>query len=140
MVLDRGRTHDELGALDVHRRGSQVAVVLCPGVVEVGEVAAVVDDSLRVRVREPDAGERGVLERRPAVGDAAELERVADAGMSGADELEDLVTLLLHHLHRQRLEVQAEERLVFEGRTLKCQSSKSTEIPSRCEIRPPSAA
>ena len=28
---------------------------------------------------------------------------------------------------------------MFDGRTLKCQSSKSTETPSRCEIRPPSA-
>jgi hypothetical protein len=28
---------------------------------------------------------------------------------------------------------------VFDGRTLKCQSSKSTERPSRCEMRPPAA-
>ena len=28
---------------------------------------------------------------------------------------------------------------MFDGRTLKCQSSKSTEMPSRWEIRPPSA-
>ena len=26
---------------------------------------------------------------------------------------------------------------MFDGRTLKCQSSKSTEMPSRCDTRPP---
>ena len=52
---------------------SQMTVVLGTCVVEVRQVPAVVDDTLCVRVREPDPGERRVLERRPAVGHAADL-------------------------------------------------------------------
>ena len=54
VILDRGCAHDELAPRDL--RSAEVPVVLGPGVVEVGEVAAVVDDALRIRVREPDAG------------------------------------------------------------------------------------
>src|SRR5262249_39849123 len=73
-VLDRDRPHHEL-ALAGAAEQSQVAQVLGAGEVEVGEVAAVVDDPLRVRVRAADAGPRGVLERRQAIGRATELER-----------------------------------------------------------------
>ena len=54
---------------------TEVAVVLRPRVVEVRQVAAVVDDSLSVGVREPDPRDRRVLERRLAIRDAAELHR-----------------------------------------------------------------
>ena len=49
-------------------------MVLDSGEVEVREVAAVVDDALCVGVGEADTVERRVLERRLAIGDAAELE------------------------------------------------------------------
>jgi hypothetical protein len=51
-----------------------VALVLDPGEVEVGQIAAVVDDSLGVGVREADARERRELEgRRSTVISAAIL-------------------------------------------------------------------
>ena len=52
-----------------------MAVVLDARAVEVGQVAAVVDDPLRVGVGEADPREARVLERRLAVCDAPELER-----------------------------------------------------------------
>ena len=81
VVLDVRGAHHVLGAVDPE--AAEVAVVLGARVVEVGEVAAVVDDALGVRVREPDAGQRRVLERRPAVGDPAELRRRPPQSPSG---------------------------------------------------------
>ena len=54
-VVDLRGAHDELVAVET-REPAEVPVVLGARVVEVGEVAAVVDDALGVRVREPDAG------------------------------------------------------------------------------------
>jgi hypothetical protein len=73
VVLEHGGAHHELAAVEVDR--AEVPVVLRPRVVEVGEVAAVVDDPLRVGVGEPHPVERGVPERRLAVGDVAQLHR-----------------------------------------------------------------
>ena len=50
-----------------------MAVVLDARVVEVGQIAAVVDDSLCVRVREADARERRELEGRLAVGRSPQI-------------------------------------------------------------------
>ena len=75
VVLDRKRTHHELVPVEQVGTEFQVAVVLDSREVEVRQVPAVVDDPLRVRVGEADPGAGGVLERRHAVGDEAELER-----------------------------------------------------------------
>ena len=56
-----------------------MALVLDSREVEVGQVAAVVDDALGVGVGEADPGESGELERRLAVG------RLAEAGAHGTD-------------------------------------------------------
>ena len=85
-------------------------MVLGPRVVEVGQVAAVVDDALRVGVREPDPRDRRVLERRLPVGDLAELDRRHDR-----ISVEHLVALPLHLLLRARLEVEAQQRLGVRG-------------------------
>lgn len=67
LVFHIQRAHDEL-AVSVPLRGkTEVPEVLAPGVIEVGQVAAVIDDALRVGVAEPDPGERGIAERRAAV-------------------------------------------------------------------------
>src|SRR4029077_16537960 len=65
-VLDVARAHDELLALvaDIHPEQVEVPVVLDPREVEVGQVAPVVDDPLRVRVREADACLRAEPEGR----------------------------------------------------------------------------
>jgi di/tripeptidase len=92
VVLDGRGSHDELrvGKLD----WSEMAVVLGPRVVEVGEVTAVVDDALGVGVREPDARERRVLERRPPVRDATKLERVGgQSRITGASFWTDAAVL-----------------------------------------------
>ena len=73
-VVDRARAHDELALARSRVLHAEVTVVLDSREVEVGEVPAVVDDALGVGVREADAIERRVLERRLAIGDAAELE------------------------------------------------------------------
>ena len=73
VVLDRGCAHHELAAGG--RGRSEVAVVLGPRMVEIGEVPPVVDDALRIRVREPDARERRVLEGRAPARDSPELWR-----------------------------------------------------------------
>ena len=52
-----------------------MAQVLDARVVEIGQIAPVIDDSLRVGVREAHARERGVLERRLAVGRLSEIHR-----------------------------------------------------------------
>ncbi len=62
-VLDVVRAHDEVAA-GVPVQHAEQAVVLDPREVEVGGVAAVVDDPLRVRVGEPDPRLRAELERR----------------------------------------------------------------------------
>src|SRR5512132_3423782 len=53
---------------------TEEAVVLDARLVEVGQVAAVVDDALGVRVREAHACEGGVLERRLASRGVPELD------------------------------------------------------------------
>src|SRR5438034_449601 len=60
-LLDVVRSHHELAAGLVVQE-AEGAEVLDPGQVEIGVVAAVVDDSLRVRVRESDPrpGREGV--------------------------------------------------------------------------------
>jgi hypothetical protein len=73
VVLDGRRAHHEV-AFVVLVPHPQVPVILDPCRVEVRQVPAVVDDPLRVRVGEPDAGQRRELERRLTVGYAAELE------------------------------------------------------------------
>src|SRR6185312_2061238 len=72
VVLDARSAHRELRA--VHPEAAEVTVVLRSRVVEVRQVAAVVDDALRVRVREPDARQRRILERRASARDAPELQ------------------------------------------------------------------
>ena len=63
LVDDRGRAHHEILPDGLLRR-SEMALVLHAGEVEIGEVAAVVHDPLRVRVGEADTFENGELERR----------------------------------------------------------------------------
>ena len=76
-ILDLGCTHDELGP---HKPDvAEMPVVLGPRVVEIGEIAPVVDDALGVGVGEPDPVQGGVLEGRPAVGDTSQLQRVLHA-------------------------------------------------------------
>ena len=77
LVDDAGSTHDELGVAQVEPEQVEMAVVFDPGVVEIGQIPAVVDDSLRIGVREPDPSKRGELERRLAVGRAAEVHGAA---------------------------------------------------------------
>ena len=72
VVLDARSAHRELRA--VHAEAAEVTVVFRSRVVEVRQVAAVVDDALRVRVREPDACQRRVLEGRTPARDAPELQ------------------------------------------------------------------
>src|SRR5207237_5949263 len=62
-VLDGVRTHDELPAVLAVVQQAEPAQVLDPGEVEVRVVTAVVDDALRVRVREPNARPCRELER-----------------------------------------------------------------------------
>src|SRR5205085_11515680 len=62
---------------DLEPQQAEVAQVLNAGHVEVGQVPAVVDDALRVRVREADPRERRELERRHPVGWPAELDHGA---------------------------------------------------------------
>ncbi len=57
-------------------------MVLGPRMVEVGQVAAVVDDALGVGVGEPDPRQRRVAKRRAPVGEAAELEGIASLALS----------------------------------------------------------
>jgi len=73
LVEDVRGAHDELGRAMVECQQLEVAVVFDARVVEVGEIASVVDDPLRVGVREADAGEGGELERRLTVGRPAEV-------------------------------------------------------------------
>jgi hypothetical protein len=80
-----------------------MAVVLGARMIEVREIAPVVDDTLGIRIGEPHAGERGVLERRLAVRDPSELERVAHPGRLRTDHPENLIALLEHAALRQRL-------------------------------------
>ena len=118
-VLDVVRAHHELAAgLPVEK--PEGAQVLDAGEIEVRVVAAVVDDPLRVRVREADPrpGREGVL---------AAHERITSSTSSRFCSISS--SEVASRLRRSR-------GSVFEGRTLKCQSSKSTEIPSRCETRP----
>src|SRR4029079_14632310 len=72
VVLDARSAHHELRA--VHAQTAEVPVVLRSRVVEVRQVAAVVDDALRIRVREPDARQLRVLEGRAPARDAPELQ------------------------------------------------------------------
>ena len=75
-LVDDGRdAHDEVLADGLVAEEPEVALVLNAGEVEVGQIAAVVDDSLGVRVREADALEGRELERRLAVGGLAEADR-----------------------------------------------------------------
>jgi hypothetical protein len=75
VVLDCVRAHDELVLARSRLEHVEVPVVLDAGAVEVGQVAAVVDDPLRIGVREADPRQGRVLERRLAVSNPAELER-----------------------------------------------------------------
>src|SRR4051794_25556631 len=118
-VLDVVRPHHEFAA-GLPMQQPEGAQVLDAGEVEVGAVAAVVDDPLRVGVREADAspGREGVL---------AAHERITSSTSSRFRSISS--SEVASRLRRSK-------GSVFEGRTLKCQSSKSTEIPSRCEMRP----
>jgi hypothetical protein len=73
VVLDVQCAQHEV-ALELRVQQSQMPEVLDARDVDVREVAPVVDDALRVRVGEPDAGQRRELERRLTIGYAAELQ------------------------------------------------------------------
>jgi hypothetical protein len=60
MVLDGGGAHDELALAHVALEEPEVTQVFDPGEVEVGEVAAVVDDALGVGIGEADARRRSL--------------------------------------------------------------------------------
>src|SRR3989441_1435238 len=64
VVLDRHCAHDELSVARLGPEHVEVPVVLDPRQIEVRHVAPVVDDPLRVGVREADAGPGRELERR----------------------------------------------------------------------------
>jgi hypothetical protein len=53
----------------------EVAVIFDARVVEVGEIAPVINDALRIGVREPDPGQRRKLEGRLSVGRSAQVHR-----------------------------------------------------------------
>jgi hypothetical protein len=59
--------HDELGLAVLDGEQVQMAVVFDAGVVEVGEIAPVVDDALGIRVRKAHSCERRELKGRLAV-------------------------------------------------------------------------
>ncbi len=128
VILDRGRAHDELPPC--YLRSAEVPVVLGSGVVEVREVAAVVDDALRVRVREPDARERRVLERGAPVSESTELRGTARQRQA---RITPTTSSRFSTIRGSESASRFSRRRgsVFDGRTLKCQSSKSIEIPSR---------
>ena len=100
---------------------------------------AVVDDALGVGVGEPDARQRRVLERRAPVGDRPSSS--ASVTRSALDQGDELVAAASIHLRfRERLEVEPQQRLGVRGPHVEVPVSKSTEIPSRWETRPPWAA
>ncbi len=113
VVLDRRCAHHELAALG--SEPSEMAVVLRACVVEVRQVPPVVDDALRVRVGEPHASQRRVLEGRPPIGDAPEFGDVRHRAPLRTDHSENLVALLGHQRLRERFEVQAQEWLRVRG-------------------------
>src|SRR5207249_4523800 len=78
-VLHARRAHHELALTDLEAQEDEVAEILDAREVEVREIAPVVDDALRVRVREADARERRELERRLAISGAPELDHSGDA-------------------------------------------------------------
>src|SRR3954462_82582 len=119
-VLDLVRPHHEVARLTAPLQQTERAEVLDPGEVEVGVVAAVVHDPLGVGVREADAGSRAELEGRLH-------ERITSSTSSRFSSIR--ASDVASRLSRS-------SGSVLEGRTLKCQSSKSTEIPSRWDTRP----
>src|SRR5262249_49862324 len=123
-VLDRARAHDELLSLfaDVHPKQPEIAVVLDAREVEVGEVAAVVDDALCVRVREADPRLRGEPERRLLL----QL-RITSSTSSRLRSIKP---------RDSASRLSRSSGSVFEGRTFMCQSGDMTERPSRCETSP----
>src|SRR5262249_38254603 len=127
VVLDRERAHDELVSFlaDVHPEHAAIAEVLDASTVEVGEIAAVVDDSLRVRVGEADADVPAELE-------SAAFGRVAQERMtaSASSRLRSISS------GERASRFSRSNGSVFDGRTFMCQSSASTDRPSRCEIVP----
>src|SRR5207248_11528249 len=124
-VLDRGGAHHELLVSHLGLEHLQVPVILDAREVEVREVPAVVDDALRVRVREAHARECGVLERRLAIRDVAELDRHDRIAASTSSRLRSMSSgERASRLRRSR-------GSVFEGRTFMCQSPASIETPSK---------
>src|SRR3954462_734079 len=123
-VLDVAGTHDELLALfaDVHAEQAEVTVVLDPCQVEIGQVTAVVNDSLCVGVREADPCLCAELEGRLLLhvritSRTSSRLRSINSGESAS------------RLRRSR-------GSVFDGRTFMCHCSASTDRPSRCETLP----
>src|SRR5262249_6646227 len=106
-VLDVVRAHHEVAHLTVRLQEPERAEVFDACEVEVRVVAAVVDDPLGVGVREADASRRAELERRL-------YERITSSTSSRFCSISssDVASRL-----RRR------SGSVFEGRTLKCQSS-----------------
>ena len=95
-------------------------------------VPAVVDDALRVGVREAHARERRVLERRSPS---------PSRGRARADPHERSTSITSSRLRSMSSSERASRfrrssGSVFDGRTFRCQSSASIEMPSRCETRP----
>ena len=129
LVLALRLAHHELEPLRERMQELQVALVLDARAVAVGEVAAVVDDRLGVGLVEADAQPRGEPEGRPRSRRPCAHERISASTSSRRRSIS--VAENASRLSRS-------SGSVLEGRTLKCQSSKSTETPSRCVIRPPS--
>src|SRR5258705_2999165 len=122
--MDGACMHAELltCVADVHPEQAEVAVVLDACEVEVGEIATVVDDPLRVRIREADARlcaelERGFLLQLRITSSTSSRLRSIRSGESAS------------RFKRSR-------GSVLDGRTFMCQSSASTERPSRWETLP----
>ena len=125
VVLDLLRAHHQLRIMRLVLQQAEVAQVLDPCAVEVRHVPAVVDDALRVRLVEPDPCAVREAEGRAAV----------------VEGRHDRITESTSSRRRSIASSDSASRFsrssgsVFDGRTLKCQSGYSTEMPSRCETR-----
>src|SRR5829696_2370389 len=136
VVLDRARPHHELVVVGAAPEQAEVPEVLDPRLVEVRQVPAVVDDTLRVGFREADACQRRVLERRLALRDAPELEHEPLA--AGHERITSSTSSRFSSISssERASRFSRNSGSVLEGRTLKCQSSASTETPSRWDTVP----
>ncbi len=121
--------HHELEPGRQRVQQAEVPLILHPRAVAIGEVATVVHDRLGVGLVEADAQPGGEPERRPGCRRAGAHERISASTSSRRRSISAAVNA--SRLRRN-------SGSVLDGRTLKCQSSNSTETPSRCVMRPPS--